>query len=111
MDGELHFLVQGSTAAPFNVRFRRSGNHLYATCTCNAGLLGKLCKHRLGLMKGDPTGILGGNADQVHGILDLFKGTSGEGAAQELLEAEGHLNKAQALFTAKKEAFLALVRT
>lgn len=111
MDQEFTFRLQGSVPTPFLVIFGRSGNALSATCTCNAGLLGKLCKHRLGLLKGDPTGIVGGNEAEVPQILELFRGTEGERALRELLETEASLSKAQALFTAKKNNFLTLVQT
>ena len=88
MDGELIFLVQGNPPDPFRVSFIREGKRLSATCTCNAGLLGKLCKHRLGLMKGDPTGLVGGSVEQVPLIQELFKDTEGEPALKGLLEAE-----------------------
>lgn len=111
MDGELHFQIQGSGPAPFMVRFRRAGDHLYATCTCNAGLLGKLCKHRLGLMKGEPAGILSGNVAQVAQIPSLFEGTSGEVLLRDLLSAEARLTDAHEAFTQSKLAFLETVRT
>ena len=109
MDGELIFLIQGSAPNPFRVCFRRDGERLSATCTCNAGVLGKLCKHRLGLMKGDPFGLVGGSAEQVSLIQELFKGTEGESAMKGLLEAEAALVQAQTLFMSRKLTFLEAV--
>lgn len=110
MDGELIFLIQGSSPNPFRVCFRREGETLSATCTCNAGVLGKLCKHRLGLMKGDPFGLVGGSTEQVSLIQELFQGTAGEPALKDLLDAEGALLQAEALFTLKKTAFQSVVK-
>ena len=76
MNGELIFLVQGNAPNPFRVCFRREGEGLSATCTCNAGALGKLCKHRLGLMKGDPFGLVGGSSAQVALIQELGLGSA-----------------------------------
>ena len=111
MDGEFLFLIQGNATEPFQVRFLREADRLTATCTCNAGLLGKLCKHRLGLLRGDLTGLVSGNQEQVPRIPDLFKGSDGEVPTKGLLEAEAALDHAQANFTLAKLAFLDVVRT
>ena len=111
MDEQLIFQIQGSAPNPFRVTFRLEAGQLSATCTCNAGLLGKLCKHRLGLLQGEPLGIVSGNEKDVPRIQGLFRGTEVEGALTELLRAEAVLSAAHQDFTEKKLAFLALVKT
>lgn len=111
MDEQFIFQIQGSAPTPFRVTFQRKDGHLSATCTCNAGLLGKLCKHRLGLLRGEALGIVSGNEQDVPRIQELFRGTEAEGLLSELLKAEALLSAAHQDFTEKKLAFLARVKT
>lgn len=110
MDGELRFRIQGNAPEAFQVVFARVGDQLSATCTCNAGRLGKFCKHRLGLLKGEASGIVSGNAEQVSHIQGLFRGTPAEALLKGLLEAEAVLADAEADFTSRKNSFLRAVR-
>lgn len=70
MASRLTFLVQGSEPEPYTVRFERDGDRLTAACTCAAGESGQYCKHRIRLLQGDLTGLVGGdNVDQVRSML------------------------------------------
>ena len=109
MERSLTFFIQGSHPSPYEVTFTRTEEHLSATCTCNAGQLGKLCKHRLGLLKGESQNLASPNAQDIPRIHDLFKGSAGEALLRDLLDAEGILDQAKAEFTRAKVAFLEVV--
>ncbi|MCG9723257.1 hypothetical protein [Shewanella sp. Isolate7] len=44
------FHVQGTAAVPYVVIFEKITKHIKVTCDCPAGLRGKLCKHKLGIL-------------------------------------------------------------
>lgn len=111
MHHQLRFEITGNAPTPFQVAFSRTGNQLSATCTCNAGRLGKLCKHRMGLLKQDPSGLVSGNEAQISLIQGLFLASDAESTLEDLLQAEAALARAQRAFTQSKEAFLAIVQT
>ena len=48
----MQFLVQGSSAEPYEVTFVQAGKELSASCTCQAGQNGLHCKHRLNILEG-----------------------------------------------------------
>ena len=61
MKKEITFLVQGSAAEPYEVRFVNRGNgNLSAYCNCIAGQNGLYCKHRFGILRGDQKGVVKG---------------------------------------------------
>ena len=89
----VEFLVQGSAPYPYRVTFELSGPRLSAFCTCPAGDKGLHCKHRLNILAGDTTGVIG-NADQVPLISTWLPGTQLEAALADLAQAEDALEKA-----------------
>jgi hypothetical protein len=45
--------VIGSTSEPYDVHFEFLDNKLKVHCNCQAGIYGKICKHKTGLLNGD----------------------------------------------------------
>lgn len=85
---QLHFLVQGSTPAPYEVTFIKDGDSLTAVCTCPAGEFGNFCKHRISILDGKSTAITSENAGQVRLVQEWLPGTDVEAALAELRTAE-----------------------
>jgi uncharacterized Zn finger protein len=89
----LEFLVQGSEATPYTVCFTIDGAKLTATCTCRAGIMGNLCKHRLNILNNDTSNITSNNADRVSTVQDWMQSSSAHEliASVAALEAEKRL--------------------
>lgn len=85
---ELNFAVQGSADEPYLVTFRRDGDNLTATCSCRAGELGQLCKHRVQLINGDVSDLVSDNEPEVDEIAGLIAGTGVSAALDALRAAE-----------------------
>ncbi len=55
---DLYYYVQGSSQKPYTVTFKGEGKKLKASCTCPAGMRGKLfCKHIAKVLTGDSSSI------------------------------------------------------
>jgi len=53
MKTEMIIKVISSSGEPYNVHFEFSDNKFTAFCNCQAGIYGKLCKHKTSLLAGD----------------------------------------------------------
>src|ERR1035438_6070823 len=106
---ELNFLIQGSEPDPYRVKFRREGSKFTATCSCRAGEMGQVCKHRMGLLKGDVSGLVSGNGDQLIHLPGMFTGTDVERAFERLAEAESALEAAKDEFFKRKKALASVM--
>jgi hypothetical protein len=53
MKPEITIKVISSTDEPYDVHFEFSDNKFKVHCNCLAGIYGKLCKHKIGLLDGD----------------------------------------------------------
>ena len=53
MKAETIIKVLSSSGEPYNVHFEFSDNKFKVHCNCPAGIYGKLCKHKTGLLDGD----------------------------------------------------------
>lgn len=85
---QLSFLVQGSTADPYEVIFIKDGDSLTAICSCPAGEYGNFCKHRIAILDGKSTAITSDNADKVALVAEWLSGTDVEAALSELRKTE-----------------------
>lgn len=100
---EFAFDVQGSSPSPYRVRFVSEGGQLLGTCTCPAGEIGQMCKHRSAILAGDITAVVAG-ADGVPAVVRLLSGTPLEAAIQAVAAADGEVARAKsALAAAKKQ--------
>lgn len=104
MTEELIFRVQGSEPEPYTVTFRRTGNNFTARCTCRAGSLGQVCKHRLSLLKQEPDGLVSGNEGDLSRLPIMFVGTNVELAFEELADAEAAAEAAKKELDLRKKA-------
>ena len=95
IDGQISFLVQGSANEPYQVVFAKRGLNITAHCTCPAGQVGQYCKHRLDILKGDPSKlkIVSGNEPQVAIIQAWLLGTDVEAALNEVRHAEAEYER------------------
>ena len=85
---EVVFLVQGSTAEPYEVTFIKDGDSLTALCTCPAGQFGNFCKHRISIIDGDGKAIVSDNVDEVTTVIDWLPGTDVAAALTEFRRIE-----------------------
>lgn len=92
----IEFRVQGSAPAPYTVTFLGDAGATRAVCTCPAGEVGQICKHRIALLRGQFTHVLGADPSLIASLGLLLEGS-------ELVEALSNLDIAEAdLESAKK---------
>lgn len=82
------FLVQGSEPSPYKVVFKRNGTNLKATCSCRAGVIGIVCKHRLAILDDNSGDVVSENIDQVAEVAAWAVGSSVGEAISELASLE-----------------------
>jgi len=92
---EIIFLVQGSAPEPYRVQFKKSGNNLTAHCTCPAGIVRQICKHRTRILHGSTEGIVSGNERDVATTASWLAGSDVEDALRNLGAGEERLAAAQ----------------
>lgn len=104
------FQVQGSEPSPYKVVFKRNGSDLKARCSCRAGVIGQLCKHRLSILNGDARAVVSQNTDEVTEVASWLQGSNIADAISEVivLEAEKKLIE-EKLKKAKKLVAKALI--
>ena len=108
---EIAFLVQGSAAEPYEVRFvKRSETNLSAYCTCPAGENGKHCKHRSEILTGSTDGIVSGNQDDVQTVCAWMVGTDVESALMEMLQLEKEADRIKKSLAAAKTKLATAMR-
>jgi len=90
---EINFLVQGSAAEPYKASFIKDGDSLTAFCTCPAGVNGRACKHRIGILNGSGKGIVSENVEDVQKVKTWLPGSA-------INEAQFAFAKAELLATA-----------
>lgn len=74
MKAETVFKVISSSGNPYDVRFLISNNMLSIVCSCPAGIHGKLCKHKVGLLEGDSSLLfLRSDCDTLEEIHEIVK--------------------------------------
>jgi len=101
---ELIFLVQGSAAEPYKVRFiRRSESNISAYCTCPAGENGQYCKHRFNIIDGKTVGIVSDNASDVEIVKSWIPGTDIEYTMMEVREIEKEIDRLRKLLSEAKK--------
>jgi hypothetical protein len=106
----IKFLVQGSAEEPYQVIFRKEKDILSATCTCQAGENGQVCKHRTSILDGNSEGIASENRDQVTTVVAWLPGTNIAVAIKALVTAEGEQERAKKAVSAAKKNLAAAMR-
>jgi hypothetical protein len=92
----LEFLVQGSDPNPYKVKFIKYQDDIKATCTCKAGMIGILCKHRLTLLDGDKSALVSDNSDQLLDVASWLSGSKLAAAISEVVFLESEKKKLEA---------------
>jgi len=87
-DQKVKFLVQGTSMTPHEVRFGIRGTNLTARCSCQAGLKGQYCKHRLRILNGETKDIISGNEEDMLKVVAWLAGTDVESTLKEFVLAE-----------------------
>jgi len=99
---KIAFKVQGSAPEPYNTDFSRTGTYIAAYCSCPAGKVGQLCKHRLSILQGNTKGIVSGNDGEVQTVTSWVKGTDVENVLRQFHEAEKRFDEAKKQLDAQK---------
>ena len=108
---ELTFEVQGSALEPYQVVFaRREQNNLFASCTCQAGIMGQYCKHRFAILEGVKTGIVSPNADDVGIVQTWLPGSDVEMALFKVRDLEKEAARIKNELSAAKKAVAKAMR-
>jgi hypothetical protein len=91
----VHFLVQGSAPEPYVVTFERQDAQLRCVCSCDAGVKGMHCKHRLNILAGQVEGIVSPNSGDVPHVTTMLEGTLLAAALADVAAADAALDRAK----------------
>lgn len=99
-------VLSSDGSAVYNVTVEITGGNVWASCTCKAGALGKLCKHQFGILAGQ-TGLLASPDNEIRDELREFVAkiadTACAGLVAEVLTADAGMKEhKRRLDTAKK---------
>jgi hypothetical protein len=100
----LEFFVQGSSSEPYSVRIIKLGERVLATCTCKAGIMRQLCKHRIRIMQGDSQGVISGNLQEIRNMPSFLEGTIVPAAIQEIARLEREAEETKRAVARAKES-------
>jgi len=79
MKPETIIKVISSSGEPYDVHFEFSDNKFKVHCNCPAGIYGKLCKHKTGLLDGDSSLLFNKNdyeiLEQIYEVVKKSKFT------------------------------------
>lgn len=66
----------GSTDATYEIGVVQKSKEVQFVCSCQAGILGNLCKHILAVLNGDASGLIQANQEsEVRAICEAFRCT------------------------------------
>ena len=101
---QIKFVVESSSSDEhYEIVFSKSSEKLTVSCECEAAAHHRHCKHRLGLLAGDPVGMVSDNEDDLDRVQEWLKGTPLEVAYHVLLRAiESEKQAKKELATAKR---------
>ena len=88
--------ANSSSGKPYDVVFSFDNGKLSVTCTCKAGTMNTLCKHRIAFLRGDATMLFDPTqADQLATIITWVEKTEIQTLLSELNQAEDLVLSAQ----------------
>lgn len=96
---------------PYEVVVVHENDVVTLTCTCDAGLQGDLCKHRLNLLAGSREGILSDNAAEAKRIPTLVEQSNLAGLLREWQDAQKQAALAEQRANEIKKRIAALLGT
>ena len=91
---EIIVKVQGSSDEPYTVIVVHTSDTLHMNCSCQAGQLNQICKHRLAILDGDLSAVVSG-ADQLNDLPTLLIGTEAHRMHAALRQSERALDQAK----------------
>lgn len=90
MISEIVLKVVSSSGEPYDVHFKLLENKLSVLCNCPAGIHGKLCKHKIGLLNGDSSFLFNKNE---HATLDHIQRIVEKSKYEEIISLYNNLKK------------------
>ena len=88
--------AKSSSVEPYNVDFLFEEETLQAHCTCKAGVMRTVCKHRLAFLKGDQKMLADpSQADQLATVFQWAQQADFPALLQQLADAEAQVSRAQ----------------
>lgn len=94
---------------PYTVRFKRSGTKFFAHCTCPAGEVGQICKHRIRILEGSAEGIVSGNGVEVKMAESWLIGSNVESVLSDVRAAEKRLEATKKELSALKKMLARII--
>lgn len=79
----------------YAVEFSLESGKLAVHCSCPAGALGKWCKHKMCLISGDVSGVIGSGADDVVEVLGWIRNSEFPRLLGEIKLAENEMQAAK----------------
>lgn len=86
------------------VAFSLESGKLRVHCGCPAGVLGKWCKHKMRLISGDVSGVLGSGAADMVEVLGWIRNSEFPRLLDEMKLAEGEMQAAKTKMDNVKKA-------
>ena len=88
--------ARSSIEIPYDVTFLEQDGRLRVTCTCNAGIMHTLCKHRIELIAGDTSRLHAKPTDAVwQSIVALVEAYGLNNLMKELQSAQAAMEEAK----------------
>ncbi len=88
--------AKSSSGDYYIVEFGTSADSIKVTCNCNAGIFGKLCKHKMGLLSGDPSFLFDTTEKLIlDELLLIIKRSKFNSLMEELILAKKAVEKAK----------------
>ena len=110
MSETLEFVVLGSRGDAYVVTAVRDGPAIAIACSCRAGEMNQLCRHRLSLLDGDVSDLDSGNEADVETLRRWLPGTQTGVAVDALATAESTFEAAKRELAARKKALARVLR-
>jgi hypothetical protein len=103
----IDFLVKGSAEEPYKVTFieqeLHDKQHFAAFCTCKAGQIGQVCKHRMNIFYGDTKNIVEGDLKSVEFLSNWYENSIYKHINDKIKKLEKVVKKAQSNLRSEKK--------
>lgn len=100
----MKFLIRSSSGSgEYEVSLAETARGLALGCTCPAGEKGQACKHRIDLLDGDDSSVIGGTGS-VEALQNALSGGPIEAALAQVYMLEGAVEAAQSELRKAKKA-------
>lgn len=99
----IHFYVQGSQPHPYSLSAKRDGHNFTFTCSCPAGEVGQICRHRLSLLAGDIRAVVEPNTGDLEALASMWAGSTAETALAQIQETEREIDVLKKRLSSEKK--------